>query len=107
MVPLALIDDALDTLAERRGIWLGDDLATMTLIARLIEQAGRLESPAADSRLSRPAQGLWMIKRLTGGSQDRVRTLVEPVVNRHGFETASVLEEDGRHHVEALPARGS
>lgn len=36
-----LVDDALATLAERRGIWLGDDLATMTLIASLIEQAER------------------------------------------------------------------
>jgi len=36
-----LVDDALATLAERRGIWLGDDLATMTLLASLIEQAQR------------------------------------------------------------------
>jgi hypothetical protein len=37
-----LIDDALATLAERRGAWLGDDLAAMTLVASLIEQAERL-----------------------------------------------------------------
>ena len=36
-----LIDDALATLAERRGAWLGDDLAAMTLVASLIEQAER------------------------------------------------------------------
>src|SRR6266571_2385629 len=30
-----LIDDALATLAERRGAWLGDDLTAITLIARL------------------------------------------------------------------------
>jgi hypothetical protein len=36
-----LIDDALPTLAARRGVWLGDDLAAMTLVASLIEQAER------------------------------------------------------------------
>jgi hypothetical protein len=36
-----LIDDALTTLAERRGLWLGDDLATIALITSLIEQAER------------------------------------------------------------------
>ena len=36
-----LIDDALTTLAELRGLWLGDDLTTMALIASLIEQAER------------------------------------------------------------------
>ena len=37
----ALIDNALAALAERRGAWLGDDLAAITLIASLIEQAER------------------------------------------------------------------
>jgi hypothetical protein len=36
-----LVDDALATLAERRGLWLGDDLATITLLASLIERAER------------------------------------------------------------------
>lgn len=36
-----LIDNALATLAERRGLWLGDDLAAMALLASLIEQAER------------------------------------------------------------------
>lgn len=36
-----LIDDALATLAERRRLWLGDDLAAMTLLASLIDQAQR------------------------------------------------------------------
>jgi hypothetical protein len=36
-----LIDDALGTLAARRGVWLGDDLAAMTLVASLLEQAER------------------------------------------------------------------
>jgi hypothetical protein len=37
-----LIDDALYRLAERRGKWLGDPLAAITLIASLIDQAGRM-----------------------------------------------------------------
>ncbi len=37
-----LIDDALCQLAERRGKWLGDPLATITLIASLIDQAERM-----------------------------------------------------------------
>jgi len=36
-----LVDDALATLADRRGAWLGDDLTTITLIASLIDQAER------------------------------------------------------------------
>jgi hypothetical protein len=36
-----LIDNALTTLAERRGAWLGDDLAALTLLTSLIDQAER------------------------------------------------------------------
>ena len=36
-----LIDDAVAALAVRRGVWLGDDLKTIALITRLIEQAER------------------------------------------------------------------
>ena len=37
-----LIDDALYRLAERRGKWLGDPLAAITLTASLIDQAERM-----------------------------------------------------------------
>ena len=37
-----LIDDALYQLAERRGKWLGDPLAAITLLASLIDQAERM-----------------------------------------------------------------
>jgi hypothetical protein len=37
-----LIDDALYQLAERRKAWLGDPLAAITLLASLIDQAGRM-----------------------------------------------------------------
>jgi hypothetical protein len=36
-----LIDDALTILARRRGLWLGDDLTAIALVASLIEQAER------------------------------------------------------------------
>jgi hypothetical protein len=36
-----LIDDAVAALAERRGAWLGDDIAAIALIASLIDQAER------------------------------------------------------------------
>ena len=34
-----LIDDALTILAERRGLWLGDDITAISLITSLIQQA--------------------------------------------------------------------
>ena len=37
-----LIDDALFQLAERRGKWLGDPIAAITLLASLIDQAERM-----------------------------------------------------------------
>src|ERR1700745_1628665 len=37
-----LIDDALYQLAERRGKWLGDPIAALTLLASLIDQAQRM-----------------------------------------------------------------
>lgn len=36
-----LIDDAVAALADRRSVWLGDDLSVIVLIADLIEQAER------------------------------------------------------------------
>jgi hypothetical protein len=37
-----LVDDALAGLAQRRGTWLGDPLAAITLLASLIDQAERM-----------------------------------------------------------------
>jgi hypothetical protein len=36
-----LIDDAVAALADRRGVWVGDDLRTIALVASLIQQAER------------------------------------------------------------------
>jgi hypothetical protein len=46
-----LIDDAVTALADRRGTWLGDDIAAIALIASLIDQAERwLPQRAHDAR---------------------------------------------------------
>jgi hypothetical protein len=37
----AVIDDALSALAERKGLWLGDDLVLIHLLDALITQAER------------------------------------------------------------------
>ena len=49
-----LIDGALYQLAERRGRWLGDPVAAITLLASLIDQAERMiPELAADARRNR------------------------------------------------------
>jgi len=46
-----LIENALRELAGRRGRWLGDPLTAITMLASLIDQAGRmLPEVAADAR---------------------------------------------------------
>jgi hypothetical protein len=53
-----LIDDALAALAERRGACLGDELAAITLIASLIDQAERfLPELVTSARAQRPQLG--------------------------------------------------
>ena len=46
-----LTENALRQLAERRGGWLGDPLTAITMLASLIDQAGRMiPELAADAR---------------------------------------------------------
>ena len=46
-----IIDDALATLAERRGAWLGDDIVMIHLLASLIAHAERcLPQAVTDAR---------------------------------------------------------
>jgi hypothetical protein len=48
-----LTDDALAELTHRRGVWPGDDLAAITLLASLIDQAERfLPSLVTNARLN-------------------------------------------------------
>ena len=49
-----LIENALRELAGRRGGWLGDPLTAITMLASLIDQAGRMiPELAADARRKR------------------------------------------------------
>jgi len=49
-----LIENALRELAGRRGGWLGDPLTAITMLASLIDQAGRMiPELAADARSKR------------------------------------------------------
>jgi hypothetical protein len=73
-----LIDDALATLAARRGVWLGDDLAAMTLVASLIEQA---ERSSAALRARRPRQRPHLARdrpRALGTSPDNAQLRFDP-----------------------------
>lgn len=72
-----LIDDALTALAERRGAWLGDDLAAITLIASLIQQAERfLPELVTSARLN---QHTWeQIAHALATSPDQARLRYGP-----------------------------
>jgi hypothetical protein len=65
-----LIDDARATLAERRRVRFGDDLAAMTLVAGLIEQAERrvpTGMATAELTLSDPARAACPPERRAQG----------------------------------------
>jgi hypothetical protein len=44
-----LVEDSLEMLAERRGRWLGDDLAAIALLASLIDEAERQLAERVDT----------------------------------------------------------
>ena len=72
-----LIDDAVAVLAHRRSVWLGDDLATIALIASLIEQAERcLPQLVHDARVN--GHGWSEIARGLGTSPDEARLRFDP-----------------------------
>ena len=67
-----LIDDAVAALADRRGVWLGDDVRTITLIASLIEQAKRwLPQLVHDARAN--GHGWTRIAQALGTNPDEAR----------------------------------
>ena len=72
-----LIDDALTRLAARRGAWLGDDLAAITLLASLIDQAERcLPELVTNARLNGHT---WdQIARALATSPDGARLRFDP-----------------------------
>lgn len=72
-----LIDDALAALAERRGVWLGNDIATMALVASLIDQAERwLPQLVHDARAN--GRSWDEIARALGTSPDEARLRFDP-----------------------------
>ncbi len=72
-----LIDDALATLAERRGAWLGDDLTAITLIASLIDQAERcLPQLVHDARAN--GHSWHQIAQALATSPDQARLQFDP-----------------------------
>ena len=54
--PFDVIDDAMSALAERRGLWIGDDHVVIHLLASLIDQAER----CLPARHHRPGQRLHL-----------------------------------------------
>ena len=72
-----LIDDSLAKLAGRRAAWLGDDLAAITLLASLIDQAERcLPEMVANARLNGHT---WdEIARALATSPDEARLRFDP-----------------------------
>lgn len=72
-----LIDDAIAALADRRGLWLGDDLNIITLIASLIEQAEQfMPQLVHDARAN--GHDWNQIARVVGSSPDEVRLRFDP-----------------------------
>ena len=72
-----LIDDALATLAKRRGAWLGDDLTVIALLASLIDQVERcLPELVTNARLNGHS---WdQIARALATSPDEARLRFDP-----------------------------
>lgn len=72
-----VIDDALAVLAQRRQVWLGDDLAAITLVTSLIQQADQfLPQLVHDARAN---DHTWTdIAQALGTSPDEARLLFDP-----------------------------
>lgn len=72
-----ILDDAIADLAERRGLWLGDELIRIHLLATLIDQALRwLPEAVTTARLN---GANWNhIATLTGTSPDEARMRFDP-----------------------------
>jgi len=72
-----IIDDALTALAERRGLWIGDDHVLIHLLASLIEQAERCLPEAVHNAHTNGTS--WNdIARLLGTSPHEARLRFHP-----------------------------
>ncbi len=84
--------DALATLAERRGAWPGDDLTAITLLASLIDQAGRfLPDLVTSARLNGHSRD--QIAHALATRRAGIAKAVTPRALRHAFITAAL--DDG------------
>jgi len=72
-----VIDDALLALAERRGLWLGDDAVVVHLLASLIAQAER-ELPLAVGHARTDGATWHDIAELLGISAHEARLRFDP-----------------------------
>lgn len=72
-----VIDDALSALAERRGLWLGDEHVLIHLLASLIQQAERwLPEPVCTAKMNGTS---WHeIAQLLGTSPGEARLRFHP-----------------------------
>ncbi|MGH3996709.1 MAG: hypothetical protein ACRDTJ_04520, partial [Pseudonocardiaceae bacterium] len=82
-----LIDDALTALAQRRGVWLGDNLATIGLLTSLIEAAQRwLPQLVHDARAN---QHDWPeIAKALNTSPDQARPAIRPRLAHRRWQVA-------------------
>ncbi|WP_085231680.1 hypothetical protein [Mycobacterium conspicuum] len=72
-----LIDDAVAALTDRRGVWLGDDLTAVALVASLIQQAERcLPQMIHDARAN--GHGWIEIARALGTNPDEACLRFDP-----------------------------
>lgn len=72
-----IIDDALSALAERRRLWIGDEHATIGLLASLIDQAERFLPEAVTNARMNGAS--WeQVGHLLGTSADEARIRFDP-----------------------------
>ena len=106
-----LIDDAVTALAERRGTWLGDDIAAIALIASLIDQAERwLPQHVHDARAN--GHSWEEIARALATSPAEARLRFDPAVPGRRRQVALRLltqpaggATSSRHHDPELVAR--
>ena len=85
-----LIDDALYQLAERRGKWLGDPIAAITLLASLIDQAERM-LPEHVAHRPRPRRHLARHRHRPGHQPRTGRTPLQPRLTRRRQQVAPRL----------------
>jgi hypothetical protein len=72
-----IVDDALTALAERRGLWLGDDITAIALVTSLIQQAQQfLPHLVHDARAN--GRSWQQIAHALGTSPDDARLRYDP-----------------------------